>query len=184
MLTQPARANPIQYGVRTRCGLCASPRTQTSKVGGQTCRWRYPRFPMPMIWSKRPEEWVICSGNFTRCVAASGMTPAKTSRWSGADIAILPVPQIACRLKIRKPCADRGKSFMSLENQMEGRATLCPSNSRKRRPGYWCQVAHAPILAGSHVVETAREFEPQRAGHARSREQADAILQDLTFSLL
>ena len=47
---------------------------------------------MPMIWSKRPEEWVICSGNFTRFVAASGMTPAKTSRWSGADIAILPVP--------------------------------------------------------------------------------------------
>jgi len=44
---------------------------------------------------------------------------------------------------------------------MGSRTTLCPSNARERRLGYWCQVAHAPILVGSHVIETAREFEPQ-----------------------
>ena len=44
------------------------------------------------------------------------------------------------------------------------------------QPGYAVDVIDkdilAPIPARGHVVETAREFEPQRTGHARSLDQA------------
>ena len=56
------------------------------------------------------------------------------------------------------------------------------------QPGFAVNVVDkdilAPIPPRGHVVETAREFEPQGTGHARSLDQVDAIFQDLTPTCL